>query len=151
MLVNVTLGSVARKAVCLLLLASICSTMSVSCRDRVFVASGRVEGGTPRPVSDAPAAQLIGTWKSDPYATQLGQTIDTLCFAPNGKVKANARTQAGVLEYDGAYTASANEITFTWSGTRARDVAKYRWQADHLILTNDRSKTIRYQRVPGSC
>jgi hypothetical protein len=139
-----------RSFVAAVLLAS--HLVVAACDNRCFLAKGRAEGGTARSLASQPSAsRIIGTWQSDAYVSQLGQTVETICFLPGGKVKSALQTQAGRLQNRGTYEVGNEQVRLIWEGTGQVAVGTILWKGSYMLLTNDRHKTTRYRRVSGGC
>lgn len=99
-----------------------------------------------------PAQSVHGTWKSEPYETQLGRSIREWCFRQNGTVITNATTQAGRLSSEGQYTMSGNNLALTWKSTGATDEMTIRWlDRNRIVLVGSGGESLVYHRIAEGC
>src|SRR4051812_29941384 len=108
-------------------------------------------GNRGRPDDRPSSVRIIGQWTSEPYDTQLGETVQRFCFRPDGTLVVNARTQAGPMDNDVAYRVAGEKLTINTASTGSSAVLIMKWEGDDLILTGDNGKSIRFRRTAKSC
>jgi hypothetical protein len=101
-----------------------------------------------RPVT---SAQLIGSWKGEPYESQLGKSVNSICFHADGTVESVIDTQAGPILAKGTYKVSGDTLILRIAGadenTRS---AKVRLVSGTLTLTYDHEE-VSYRKIANAC
>src|SRR5438874_424288 len=87
---------------------------------------------------------IVGNWKNDPRATQLGETTDEICFKSDGTYVAHATTQAAVLTNAGKYEIHGKELHLIAKEGTEKDIFELR--GDTLITREmERYKPLRLE------
>ena len=94
---------------------------------------------------------IVGYWKSDPRQTQLGLSVDDLCFRTDGSYVAHSKTQAGTLASSGRYEVDGNTLRLIDSKGVEEDSIEL--HSDILITRQPGYKPliIRYRRLRSTC
>lgn len=100
--------------------------------------------------SDEPT-QIVGSWESAPFTTQLGSAVETFCFRRDNTVSVKNATQAGLLENHGTYEFNGSRLVLRWS-TGSSAAADVRLREDTLSLKSERGEWRHYKKTErGDC
>ena len=83
----------------------------------------------------ATAEELLGSWESETFASQLGSATESLCFKPNHIVLISTATQAGEIASQGRYSYDGRTLTLVSPAGAKSTAGVARLTSTTLILT----------------
>ena len=95
--------------------------------------------------------RLLGMWRSDTYMSQLGKSVDTICFRDDGTVESLVETQAGRISTSGTYSLSRHSLTLNIKDSPyGPAIADVRVAGDVLTLVYAADRRT-YRKVSPTC
>jgi hypothetical protein len=105
----------------------------------------------PQGQNELPEAQLVGSWKSDTFMTQLGSASETLCLRPDHTVSIVTTTQAGDVATTGTYSYDGHVLTLRSAYGPASRAIVAKINLRELVLTPDSGDQRHYRRIKNTC
>jgi hypothetical protein len=98
-----------------------------------------------------PEAELVGSWKSDTFMTQLGSASEALCLRPDHTMKIVTTTEAGDVATAGTYSYDGHVLTLRSSrGTASRAIVS-KIDSRALVLAPESGDQRHYKRMSSGC
>ena len=94
---------------------------------------------------------IVGRWRGREEDTQLGRSVEELCFRQDGRVEWNAVTQAGPLHNEGTYTLESGTLTLAFPDPGETTVLAAIVNRCILTISDTDGKRAKYSRISASC
>jgi hypothetical protein len=95
--------------------------------------------------------ELTGVWATEPYESQLGKSVDTLCFNADGTAASLLQTQAGPISMKGRYSLVGDALTLNFKDAAYGPVTVAVRITDNDMRIEYDTVARLYRRVPPPC